>query len=805
MLKSTPPDDRPALGPLWLAAATALLLTACGGSSPSTDPVSESLPQSAAASAADLQDEVASGTTVLEFVQEELSDEEGARVLQPAFHVAPTLLAEPSDVDVGNAVASADRAPVSTPIPAGLDGLPTGRLTALAIKDAADALPTQPIGKDLSSVIRPKAVSTYTPAQIRAAYGLPALPTASAAYATLNAAQAAQYGAGQTIYVVNAHHNPNVVAELAAFNTKFGLPACTTRTIASSDSRPLAAPAARACDFAVVYTTAAGAMTTTPPAYEAGWATEIALDVQWAHAIAPLARIVLVEASDASVNSLVNAIKLANTLGSGVVSMSFGGAEGSWTASVDSTFTAPGMTYLAATGDSGAQVNWPSVSSNVVAVGGTSLTYTGSGSRTEVGWSGTGGGTSAFVPKPAYQATTVPGLGSVTRRTVADVAFNADPATGQYVVTIAPGRSTQNWISAGGTSLATPQWAGLVAIANATRALTSKAPLGAPHSILYGPIASVPGVYASTFADLTKGSHGSCATCTARIGYDSVGGLGTPNAASLVPALAGAAIPATPPEVTAATITGQVGTALSFTVSAKSANTLAYTLSGAPSGMTVAASGVVSWATPVAGTYAVTVTARDSVTGLSGSGIYTVSIAAPRAPAVTAATVSGTAGVALSHTVAASAPNAVSWAASGAPAGMTLSTTGVLAWANPVVGTYAVTVTARDGSTGLTGSAVITVKIAAAATAPAGLAITAPPMTGTVGKALTGSIVVSAPGASGLSIGISGVPLGMTFAASGTTINATWASPRAGTYTLAISVRDSLGRTAQASVPVTVR
>ncbi|MFZ4760055.1 MAG: hypothetical protein ACOYLX_17955, partial [Burkholderiaceae bacterium] len=232
MHTSSPHDSRTALGPLLFAAATALFLAGCGGSDSSTDPVSEALPETVAASAPDTPDEVATGTTVLDLVQEELSDEDGARVLQPAFHVAPTLLAEPSDVDAHTADASADLAPASTPIPVGLDALPTGRLTAVAIKEATDALPTAPIGKDLSAVIRPKAVSTYTPAQIRAAYGLPALPTSSAAYATLTAAQAAQYGAGQTIYVVNAHHNPNVAAELAAFNTKFGLPACTTRAIA---------------------------------------------------------------------------------------------------------------------------------------------------------------------------------------------------------------------------------------------------------------------------------------------------------------------------------------------------------------------------------------------------------------------------------------------------------------------------------------------------------------------------------------------------------------------------------------------
>src|SRR5256885_12271787 len=85
-------------------------------------------------------------------------------------------------------------------------------------------------------------------------------------------------------------------------------------------------------------------------AYNAGWATEIALDVQWSHAIAPLARIVLIEAPDASTNSLLRAVQLANAMGPGVLSMSFGTAEGSWTTSVDSVFGASQMTYLAEIG-----------------------------------------------------------------------------------------------------------------------------------------------------------------------------------------------------------------------------------------------------------------------------------------------------------------------------------------------------------------------------------------------------------------------------------------------------------------------
>ena len=144
-------------------------------------------------------------------------------------------------------------------------------------------------------------------------------------------------------------------------------------------------------------------MTAAIPTYNSGWATEIALDVQWSHATAPLARVILIEAPDASLSSLVGAIDLADSMGPGIVSMSFGSAEGSWTASADPAFGAASMTYLGAAGDSGAGVEWPAVSAHVVAVGGSTLTYTGSGARSEVVWSGTGGGISAYVPAPAYQ------------------------------------------------------------------------------------------------------------------------------------------------------------------------------------------------------------------------------------------------------------------------------------------------------------------------------------------------------------------------------------------------------------------
>jgi hypothetical protein len=347
-------------------------------------------------------------------------------------------------------------------------------------------------------------------------------------------------------------------------------------------------------------------------------------------------------------------------------------------------------------------------------VGGTTLTYTG-GARSEVVWSGTGGGVSAYVATPSYQSTAVPGMGSAVRRTVADVAFNADPNSGQYVAVIASGTSTVKWASVGGTSLATPQWAGLIAVSNALRAVNGKAALGAPHAALYTNISTVPGTYASTFADITKGSHGTCSACSGEVGYDQATGLGTPNASALLSTLSGLTVQ-TAPVVAAASISGKAGTALSFTVAVTASNAVTYTLSGAPAGMSISSAGVVSWATPVAGTYSVTVSAKDSKTGLSGQGVYTVTIAAATStttgtttsaagsgPVIKATTMSGVAGRALSGTISITdaTSKSISVSISGAPLGMSFQVSGmqiVASWAAPQTGSYTLKVVATDGN-----------------------------------------------------------------------------------------------------------
>ena len=740
---------------------------------------------------------LATGTTTLQLDAVSVPDDVAAQVAQPSFHLAPATLDEPADSDRDYSDTSARQHPHSQQIPAEFAGMSTRRLTPQSLHARHTRFLDQ--GLSAADTVAPMAssgvVATYTPAQIRAAYSLPALPVAGT---TLTAAQAAQLGAGQTIYIVDAMHDPNVAAELAAFNTKFGLPACTTTTIATTASLPLAGASGSNCQFSVVYNTVSGAMTGTAPAYDSGWATEIALDVQWAHATAPLARIILIEAASASVSNLTGAVQLANSMGAGVVSMSFGAVEGNWTASVDSYFAHANMTYLAATGDAGAAVEWPAVSSNVVAVSGTTLTYSGT-TRSEVVWSGTGGGISLYTATPGYQNSGVPGMGTVAHRSVADVAFNADPSTGQYLAVITPGSTTASWYSVGGTSLSTPQWAGIIAVANAQRAIVAKAALGEVHAALYGQIASVAGNYAAGFADISKGSDGTCITCSAKVGYDQPTGLGTPNVTSLLSTLSGVAVAATAPVVTPASISGTVGTALSFTVSVANANPVTYSLTGAPSGMTISSAGIVNWTTPVVGSYAVTVTAYDAKTGLSGKGLYSITIAAQQPPTVGSANVSGQPGVALTYTVAVSSVNPVTYALVGAPSGMSISTSGVISWPIPILGSYAVTVIVKDTKTGLSSQGIYTFKIAVA-----GPVITSSAMTGVVGKPVSGTISLADAGATSLSVTISGAPLGMTFSVSGMNVIAYWANPVLGSYSLKVSVTDSAKLSAQATVPISI-
>lgn len=760
--------------------ALAVALNGCGGSSTSSS-AAQTTPTGG----------VATAVSTFHVEPSEADAAMAASQATPTFHIAPVILAAPGTVDMVDGTASAHRSPALTGMTARMHGLQSrgltlDRLRAAQTDNAGNATPMSSSG-----------VTTYTPAQIRAAYGMAPLPANGT---SLSASQAAALGAGQTIYIIDAYHDPNVTAELAAFNQSFGLPTCSTLSIASNASLPLSSASKTACQLAVVYANANSAMTSSAPAYDAGWATEITLDVQWAHATAPLARIVLIEATDPSTNALLAAVNVANAMGPGVVSMSFGAPEFSQSNSYDGSFSVANMTYLAATGDSGTGVQWPSVSGKVVAVGGTTLSNVTAGSRQETAWSDTGGGISAYVSTPSYQNNAVPGVGSLAHRAVADVAFNADPNTGQYLAVMASGASSVSWVSAGGTSLATPQWAGLVAVANAQRQLNGQSMLGDPHAVLYAQIGTSSASYAGDFYDITSGSDGGCASCSAHAGYDEPTGLGSPKVSALLSQLVQStgtnAINGNAPVVTPAAIAGTAGVALSFTANVSAADPLTFSLSGQPSGMTVAGSGVVSWTKPVAGTYKVTIKATDTVSGQSASAVYTVTIAAATAPKVTAQSIAGKAGSPLSFTPVVSAQDAVTWSLLNAPSGMTISSSGVVSWAAPVKGNYSVTVTAKDTVTGLSGSAVFSVAIAAA---PAPV-VTAASISGSAGTALSFSVAVSA--VDPVTMTLSGAPSGMTISATGVV---TWTSPVAGNYAVTVTAKDPLtGLSGSAVMKVTI-
>ena len=266
--------------------------------------------------------------------------------------------------------------------------------------------------------------------------------------------------------------------------------------------------------------------------------------MEWAHAIAPAANIVLVEAASSNLNSLFSAVSYASKLpGVGVVSMSWGTQEFWGEQQYDSIFTTPaghtGVTYVASSGDSGAWYGpmYPSVSPNVLAVGGTSLTLNSNGSYgSETGWSGSTGGFSgtdmgfwSYEAAPSYQVAAQASVGlNYGVRTTPDVSFNADPNTGVAVYDSVSYSGQSGWFEVGGTSAAAPAWAGLVAITDQGLATGGKGTLTTTQTLtdLY----SLP---SSDFNDITSGFNGYSATP----GYDLVTGLGTPKSNLLVAGL----------------------------------------------------------------------------------------------------------------------------------------------------------------------------------------------------------------------------------------------------------------------------
>jgi subtilase family serine protease len=331
--------------------------------------------------------------------------------------------------------------------------------------------------------VGPLATTTPTgldPATIKSAYNFPTSLTA---------------GAGETIAIVDAYDDPTAEADLGTFTTQYGLPTCTT---------------SNGC-FTKVNQTGGTAY----PTVDSGWALEISLDIQWAHAIAPGAKILLVEANSSSFTDLMAAEDYAKTHAQ-FVSNSWGTSrEFNGETTYDAHFVQSGVSFFVSAGDSGATPQYPSVSPFVISVGGTTLKGTdgnplkpGGVFGSETGWSGGGGGCSrlekANSAQLAFPGYTQSGCKRNARATP-DVSLDADPNSGVSVYDSTPYNGSSGWFQVGGTSASSPMWAARSAVAGAF----------VNASYVYGNNIN--------FRDITVGNNGQ----PCKIGYDLCSGRGS--------------------------------------------------------------------------------------------------------------------------------------------------------------------------------------------------------------------------------------------------------------------------------------
>lgn len=308
----------------------------------------------------------------------------------------------------------------------------------------------------------------------------------------------------QIIAIVDAYDDPNIYNDLKTYSTTFGIPVLP-QCSGSVASSPVPC-------FQKINQQGG----TKYPAVNSGWALEIALDVEAAHAMCQNCRILLVEASSNSYADLMTAVDRAISSGATVVSNSYGSGEFSGETVYDSHFNKTGIAITFSSGDNGYGVGYPASSQYVTAVGGTTLTFnTDKTYKNETAWNGSGSGCSTIEAKPSWQHDT-----GCAKRTVADVSAVADPYTGAAVYDSVRYSGKSGWFQVGGTSLSSPLVAGVYALA------------GGVGSGISGN--SLPYASATTnLHDVTVGSNGSCGNylCTAVAGYDGPTGLGTPNGA----------------------------------------------------------------------------------------------------------------------------------------------------------------------------------------------------------------------------------------------------------------------------------
>jgi len=323
-----------------------------------------------------------------------------------------------------------------------------------------------------------------TPASLGCVYGLVKAVTGCAP----SAATANPTGGTKMIAIVDAYDAPNAAKDLAAFSTQFGLPPANFQTVYASGKKP---------------------------PYDAGWEFEESLDVQWSHAMAPGAQIVLVEAASSSFADLMvaedMASKMVNAAGGGEVSNSWGGSEFSGETAYDSHFVKQSVVFLASAGD-GPGTIWPSTSPNVVAAGGTTVRrnpLTGQ-FLSEYPWDSAGGGVSWVEARPSYQSKIASLVGNF--RGVPDLSFDSNPVTGVWVLDTNAG----GWNIVGGTSVASPALAGII---NSTGSFYASS--NAELAAIYGNL-----TVATDFRDITAGYCGPYGGYSGVAGWDPCTGVG---------------------------------------------------------------------------------------------------------------------------------------------------------------------------------------------------------------------------------------------------------------------------------------
>jgi subtilase family serine protease len=348
-------------------------------------------------------------------------------------------------------------------------------------------LPTKPLA-EARPFGAPYAGFAYeTPASLACVYGLANVVTGC----NPNTVTANPTGGAKMIAIVDAYDAPHAASDLSEFSTQFGLSAASFQTVYASGTRP---------------------------AYDPGWEMEESLDVQWAHAMAPGAKIALVEAASSSFSDLMAAedvaSKIVNAAGGGEVTNSWGGGEFPGETAYDSHFTKANVVYFASAGD-GPGAIWPSTSPNVVSAGGTTVRrnpVTGA-FLSEYPWDSAGGGVSRYEPRPSYQS----GISSLVGnfRGTPDLSFDANPNTGVWVFDSDIG----GWLVVGGTSVSSPALAGIINSAGSFFASTN-----AELTAIYGNRAVT-----ADFRDIPAGFCGPYGGYSGATGWDMCTGVGVVN------------------------------------------------------------------------------------------------------------------------------------------------------------------------------------------------------------------------------------------------------------------------------------